>query len=257
MEETKEGPITVKKHTMWQLGTFLFAALFVVSLFTGGFGISKGNMTGNAVADNTAGGNNGGNNAAAAADVSAFLKDDSLYPSIGPKNAKNVVIEFSDFQCPYCAMAAGLASWTNQYATQYADLVNSAGKIEQMAKDGKLRFVYVSMSFLGQESVDAAKAGFCANQQGKFWEMHDAIFTANTGKENAGAFTKANLKIIAQSITGLDKTKFNDCLDNDKTLATVQTVASEASNAASGTPTFYVNGKQVSASWQALSAAIA
>mgnify|MGYP001613226282 FL=1 len=153
-------------------------------------------------------------------------------------------------------MASGLPSWTEQYQSQYGDLIGSAGKIQQMAEDGKLRFVYVSMSFLGQESVYAAEAGLCANEQGKFWEMHDAIFTAHNSKENNGQFSKDNLKKLAQSISGLDSKKLNDCLDNNKYLSTVQKISSEASTAASGTPTFYINGQQVSASWTQLSAAL-
>jgi len=150
-----------------------------------------------------------------------------------------------------------LPSWTDQYASQYGDLINSAGKIEQMADQGQLRFVYVPMSFLGQESVYAAEAGYCANEQGKFWEMHDAIFKASDGpSENTGKYAKDKLETLAQGITGLDQSSFKDCLENDKYLSAVQAAASQASTAASGTPTFYVNGKQVSASSSSIQSAL-
>jgi len=250
-EEKQEKTITLKKSDLWKYSTFLLIAVLVVGgifMFTG-----KGNSTagtGNAVA-NTGTGNT------APADVSAFLNNPSLYPSLGPSDAKTTVIEFSDFQCPFCGMASGLPSWTSQYATsQYADLMGAAGKVEQMAQQGKLKFVYVSMSFLGQESVYAAEAGLCANEQKKFWEMHDAIFTAQTQGENTGKYSKDKLEIIAKDISGLDASKFNDCLEKDKYLSTVQQVGAQASTAAQGTPMFYVNGKQVSSSWNAIQAAI-
>jgi protein-disulfide isomerase len=192
----------------------------------------------------------------APADVSAFTEDPALYPSLGPDNAQNVVIEFSDFQCPFCALASGLPSWVSQYQSQYSDLIGAAQKIENLAKQGKVKFIYVSMSFLGQESVYAAEAGLCANEQGKFWEMHDALFTAQTEGENTGKFNKDKLEIIASGISGLNQAQFKTCLEGDKYLSDVQIISSEAGSIASGTPTFYVNGQQVSASWTALQSAL-
>lgn len=200
--------------------------------------------------------NSGGNTGNTGADVSIFLSDSVLYPSLGPNDAKITVIEFSDFQCPFCAMASGLPSWTSTYSSKYGDLIGAAQKIQQLAQQGKLKFVYVSMSFLGQESVYAAEAGLCANEQGKFFEMHDAIFTSHDSKENNGKYNKDKLEILANGISGIDKAKFKACLEDDKYLSAVQQIGAEASKVTSGTPTFYVNGKQVSASWTALQAAI-
>ena len=147
------------------------------------------------------------------------------------------------------AMASGLPSWTADYSSQYGDLIGAGQKIQNLAEQGKLRFVYVSMSFLGKESVYAAEAGLCANEQGKFFEMHDAIFAAHDSKENNGKYNKDKLEILAKKISGLDNAKFNTCLEEDKYLSAVQQIAQESSKFAQGTPTFYVNGKQVSASW--------
>lgn len=239
--------ITIKKSDLWKFATIILAiavVVLIVVMSTGGN--SSGN--GNAIND---GGATGG-----AVDLSAFTGNADLYPSLGPSDAKVTVIEFSDFQCPYCGMASGLPSWIDQYASQYADLVDSAGKVQQMAEDGQIRFIYVPMSFLGQESLDASEAAYCANEQDMFWKMHDALFTAQSLQENAGTFSVANLKTIAAGINGLDTSQFNDCLDGGKYSSAVQVAAGEASKAASGTPTFYVNGQKVSASWNALSAAI-
>ncbi len=239
--------ITIKKDSLWKYTTFALAAIIIIGSIVI-FSNNEASVTGNAV-------NVGNAEPSAKVDLSIFLKNPSIYPSIGPDDAKTTVIEFSDFQCPFCAMASGLSPWTQDanYATRYGDLIGVAQKIQEKAVEGDVRFVYVSMSFLGQESIYAAQAALCANQQGKFWEMHDAIFTAHDGEENNGKYTKDNLKKIAEPISGIDISEFSDCLDNDKTLSDVRQAATEASTAASGTPTFYVNGQKVSASWQQIS----
>lgn len=256
IEASKEsGTIIIKKDALWRYSTFLLLLVVVI----GAFFIFK--------SDGTAGTGNGANNGNGNGDTTEvnldpFLQNTQLYPSLGPEDAENVVIEFSDFQCPYCAMASGIPDWTSGYATQYADLIGSAGVMKDLAAAGKIRFIYVPMSFLddrsaAKESDWAVEAGYCANEQGKFWEMHDAIFEASTGpSENDGRYSKANLKIIARGVSGLDTAKFNKCLDDGKYASAVQAASAQASTAASGTPTFYVNGQKVSASKTALSAAV-
>ena len=241
-----DDTIKIKKQDLWKYSTFVLLAVVVIVLIVA-FG---GKGTGNVV-QGTAPADTGG-----AVNLKAF-EDTNLFPTLGPENADNVVIEFSDFQCPYCAMASGIPSWTADYAGQYGDLVNSAGNLKELAAAGEIRFVYVSMSFLGTDSVYAAQAGLCANKQDKFWEMHDAIFAASTGpQEHTGKYEKENLKLIASSISGLDANAFNNCLDNDDTLADVQKAGQLASTVATGTPTFYVNGQKMSGSWSAISAAM-
>ena len=115
------------------------------------------------------------------------------------------------------------------------------------------------LSFLGQESVSAAQAAFCAENQGKFWDMHDAIYQASDGpSENTGKYSVDNLKKIAATISGLDTTKFNSCLDNNDTLDEVNQAMSLAQQAGFqiSTPQFWVNDQQVSASTTALLAAV-
>ena len=249
--------VAIKKSTLWGIGVFVLLGLLVISIFTGGFGFVK---TGN-VANN--GNANTGTATTATAtptiDASVF-SDSSLFPALGPSNAKIKVIEFADFQCPYCALASGLPSWTAQFASQYSDLIGAAGKVEQMAQQNQVQFIFVPMSFLGQESVYAAEAGFCALDQGKFWQMHDAIYTASDGPtEDTGKYSKANLTVIAQSISGLNMTQFNNCLNNDKDLAQVNQVTADVQNGVTnfpGTPMFAVNGQYVQSSSTAIQAAI-
>jgi len=240
--------ITIKKSDLWKYATIVLVIAVIVLAFFLGRGIGNGGASDNGAAAATGG----------AVNMNVFLSNSDLFPSIGPENADHVVVEFSDFQCPYCAMASGLPSWTTGYATQYADLVGLAKNVQDLAEQGKVRFIYVPMSFLGQESVYSAQAALCANKQDKFWEMHDAIFTASDGpSENDGKYTKEKLKIIAKTVSGIDSAKFDSCLDNDDTLSDVQAAASQASQAASGTPTFYVDGNKVSPSWTTVSGLIA
>ncbi len=186
--------------------------------------------------------------------IDIFLNK-SLYPSLGPDNAKPIVIELVDFQCPYCALATGIPSWTPQYLGQYGDLVNVAKKVRELANKGEIRFIYVPLSFLGQESIDAAQAALCANEQGKFWQMYDTIYEASTSPmEDTGRYSKENLKIIAKNISGLDLVKFNTDLDNDKYLPSLQKITQVVSEQGIqiSTPQFFVNGQSVPPSWSVL-----
>ncbi len=146
----------------------------------------------------------------------------------GNPNAKVTVIEFSDFQCPYCERF---------YQTVEA-------RLRQTYVDaGKAIFIYKHSAFLGQESVWAAQAAECAADQGKFWEFHDLLFDRQNG-ENQGAFTKDKLLGFAQEMK-LNMSQFEPCLKNDETLSRVQTDTQEGEQAGvRGTPTFFINGQQ-------------
>ncbi len=94
------------------------------------------------------------------------------------------------------------------------------------------------------ESHWAAEAAECANLQGRFWEYHDKLFSVWSG-ENRGTYTKQNLKRYASDL-GLDAGKFNQCLDTDQTMSTVQADTGDATRlGVQGTPTFIVNGSQL------------
>jgi len=255
-EHSEAKTITIKKDALWKGAVFVLLAALVVSMFTGGFGIGG---TGKVVANTNNNANSGsGANAygytnpqgPSTIDMSTF-RDSSLFPSLGPSDAKYTVVEFADFQCPYCALASGLPNWTSKYTSQYGDLIGIAKNIENLAEQGKVRFIFVTMNFLDHgnigESNWAAEAAYCAEDQGKFWQMHDAIYAASTGPtEDDGKYSKANLKKIAATISGLDTSKFNSCLDNDTKLSMVSQAAQAAAGAGvSGTPMFFVNGNYV------------
>ena len=94
------------------------------------------------------------------------------------------------------------------------------------------------------ESVWAAQAAECANQQGRFWEYHDRLFQVWSG-ENVGVYTKPRLKQYAADLK-LDTTTFSQCLDTDKTLSVVQTDIAEGMRLGiHQTPTFLVNDREM------------
>ena len=141
--------------------------------------------------------------------------------------AKITIVEFSDFQCPFCG--------------RYQQAVHPQ-LLKQYVETGQVNFVYKHSAFLGQESVWAAQAAECAADQGKFWEYHDLLFSRQNG-ENQGAFNKDKLIGFAKEM-GLDMAKFEPCLTNDETLARVQADTQEGQAAGvRGTPTFFINGQ--------------
>jgi protein-disulfide isomerase len=171
------------------------------------------------------------------ADVSVTLDK-----SAGADDAPVVVVEFGDFQCPYCqqfALGAG-----RQLRDEYVP-------------GGQVRFVYRHLAFLGDESTWAAEASECANEQGLFWEYHDALYEEQ-GAENSGAFTLDNLKRFAAEL-GLDTGQFNDCLDSREYRGQVRDDVSDAQRRQiTSTPSILVNGQLIrgGSSYQVLKSAI-
>ena len=115
---------------------------------------------------------------------------------LGSPAAKVMVVEYGDFQCPFCGK-----------------FFKTAGQQlkETYLKSGKAAFVWRDFAFLGEESIRAAEAARCAGEQGKFWEYHDYLFnyiwdnyySKNISGENVGAFSDRNLKSFAATL-GLD-----------------------------------------------------
>ncbi len=147
----------------------------------------------------------------------------------GDPNAPVTILEFSDFQCPYCGR------FFSQVEPQIA---------KQYIESGKVRFGYLHFAFLGQESLWAAEASECAADQDAFWEYHDKLFNSQNG-ENRGAFNKENLKQFAADL-GLDTKTFNQCLDGGKYTQYVQSQVNIGRQiGVQSTPTFLINGQAV------------
>jgi protein-disulfide isomerase len=144
-------------------------------------------------------------------------------PSTGPDGAKVKIIEYSDFQCPYCSRAA-------QTMKQVVEIYG-----EQV----QLTFRNFPLSF-HQYAQKAAEASECANLQGKFWEMHDKMFA------NQNALTDAHLKAYAVEL-GMDADKFNSCLDSGEMKAEVERDFQDGTAlGVQGTPGFIINGEHIS-----------
>jgi len=146
--------------------------------------------------------------------------------SIGNADAPVVVVEYGDYQCPACGDFAS----------------NVKPKImEEFVNTGQVRFVFRSFQFVGEESQWAAEASECANEQGKFWEYYDKLYSSQAG-ENAGAFKKENLEGFAAEL-GLQTEQFNQCLASGKYTEKVKSETLEAQNLGlRGTPSLFVNG---------------
>jgi protein-disulfide isomerase len=142
-------------------------------------------------------------------------------PVRGAAGAPVALVEFSDFQCPFCAQAQ---------ATLKQILERYPGKVKLVYRDLPLDAIH-------PQARRAAEAARCARDQGKFWEYHDMLF---------GHFPQAapdDLKQYAQQV-GLDLTKFEGCLSGGVHKAAVQRDVDEGSRLGiTGTPAFFVNGR--------------
>ena len=153
--------------------------------------------------------------------------------TMGDPNAKVTIIEFADFQCPYCGVY-----WKQLEPQIIKDYVDT----------GKVKFVYHPFSFLGSgswdESVKSSEAAYCANDQGKFWQYRSMLF-ANQNGENQGAFSQVKLYAFAEAIH-LDMTTFKQCLNSGSHHADVTASTKAASDyGATFTPSFLVDGNIV------------
>jgi protein-disulfide isomerase len=151
-------------------------------------------------------------------------------PSRGPSDAKVTVVEYSDFQCPYCGHAWEV--FEKEVYPQYKD---------------KVRFVFKQMPLtqIHPWAEDAAVASECALEQGndQFWKMYDGLFSQQA------QITKENLPAKAEEIAsagGLDVARFKECLAGRKTIDAVKADQSEAASVGvNATPTFFVNGRRI------------
>jgi protein-disulfide isomerase len=143
-------------------------------------------------------------------------------PAFGPANAKVTLVEFSDFQCPYCSRAAVA---TKEVKQKYGD---------------KVRFIFRQFPLnFHPDAHLAAQAALAANAQGKFWAFHDLAY------ENQKALGRADLEKYAQQL-GLDVNRFKRALDSGEFKAMVDAdVKLGEEVAVNGTPTLFLNGKRV------------
>jgi protein-disulfide isomerase len=145
-------------------------------------------------------------------------------PSVGSNSATVTIIEYADFQCPYCGR---VAPTMKKVRDTYGD------KVRVVWKDFPLTQIH-------PQAFKASEAAHCAGEQGKYWEYHDRLFA------NQQALMPEDLKKAATEL-GLDGGKFGACLDSSKFSERVRDgVASGTRLGVDSTPTFYVNGRRLS-----------
>ncbi len=143
----------------------------------------------------------------------------------GPGDAQVTVIEYSDFQCTFCAQIHL--------------------SLKRLAEGGRIRWVYRNypLSSIHPRALEAAEAAECAGDQGKFWEYADALFDLQReleGLEAVGAFLAGLAKRV-----GLDEERFRKCLSSHQFEGRIRSQVAEAnSKRIEATPTIFVNGKR-------------
>ncbi|MFA5129418.1 MAG: thioredoxin domain-containing protein [Patescibacteria group bacterium] len=143
----------------------------------------------------------------------------------GNKDAKVTLIEYSDYECPYCQKHE----------------VTIAQILKDYPNDVRLVYRYFPLSSIHPNAERAAVAAECAAKQNKFWEMHDKLFQLG----EAQTLDAASIKQAAQGL-GLNANDFNKCLDGNETINIVNAEYQEGTNAGvSGTPATFVNGTMV------------
>jgi protein-disulfide isomerase len=144
------------------------------------------------------------------------------HPTLGPKDAPVKMIEFADFQCPFCKRSE--------------DAVQAVHK--KYGNQVQLIFMDFPLSF-HPHAMPAANAARCAGSQGKFWQYHDALFA------DQSKLDPADLKATAKTL-GLNMAKFNACFDKDQYSKEIQQDLNEGHKLnVNGTPTFFINGREV------------
>jgi protein-disulfide isomerase len=142
------------------------------------------------------------------------------HPTQGSKDAPVTIVEFTDFQCPFCEKTQGTLK---ELRTKYGD---------------KIRIVHMDFPLpFHAHALDAAKAARCANEQGKFWEYRDSLFA------NQSKLAPADLKTTAKTLK-LDGGKFDTCFDSTKYDGLIK--ADQAAGqkvGVDGTPAFFIDGR--------------
>ncbi|MDE1769312.1 MAG: thioredoxin domain-containing protein [Thaumarchaeota archaeon] len=120
-------------------------------------------------------------------------------PLLGDANAKITIVEFGDYQCTYCHL----------FHENTKDAL-----LQQYVDTGKVNFVFRDFPLNGPDSVLAAEAAYCADDQGKYWQYHDELYK-NWAGEKTGWVNQKSLDIFATTV-GLDLDKFDKCISDKK-----------------------------------------
>ena len=215
-----DNSITIKKTTLTKLAIVGVASLMIASFLVG---YNMGGP-GRVIMPQ------GGALPAAPVKVSSIVLDGA--PTQGKPDAPLTFVEFSDFQCPFCE---------SFYSQTYEQILNN------YVDTGKIKFVFKQfpMDSLHPNAREAALASECANEQGKFWSYHNALFGNQTTWANQNSTQVVNsLKKYGLDLK-LDTVRFNSCLDSKKYADVLDKDSQEGSSyGVSGTPTFYIGNNK-------------
>ncbi len=151
-------------------------------------------------------------------------------PPQGDPNAKVKVIEFADFRCPFC----------DQFFKNTEPQI-----ISDYVKTGKAVFYFRHYAFLGPASTMAANASECANDQGKFWAMHDYLYQNQPNESDTSMYTIDKLTQIAGTL-GMDTNQFSQCLSSNTDSKNISgDLAAGQKAGVNGTPTTFINGTPI------------
>jgi protein-disulfide isomerase len=222
-----------KKRDMFLPVSILIAAVMVggaivfATLYKGGAAVPAGGAGGNGnVVEETS----------TTANPAAAMTLGSRDAILGNASATVTLIEYGDYQCPYCV----------QFFSETQPQI-----LQNYVNTGKVRVVFRDFAFLGAESTAAANAAQCAEDQGKLWPYHDALYSAKLaddnkgGTEDDGFFTTTEFLKLAQQV-GLNIPTFTSCINNNTDANIVAQEKGDAANAGiNATPSFIINGQMV------------
>ena len=146
-------------------------------------------------------------------------------PALGSESAPITIVEFGDYQCEACY------DWFHNTRSTL---------IDNYIETGKAKLVFLDLPFLGRDSITAAQASYCAEDQGKYWEYHTMLYTFQDGHPDSGWADRDRLNAFASSLD-MNMDEFNECMDSSKYKNRVKANFDEAmKNDAKSTPTFII-----------------
>lgn len=158
--------------------------------------------------------------------IKLSIFSDNASPYLGDPNAPITIVEFGDYQCFYC----------NKFFHDTESQI-----YENYIKTGKVKMVFKDFTIIGPDSIVAAHAAHCAEEQGKFWEYHDILYNNWNGENNGWASAENQLKFAKE--LELDMAKFEECQDSGKYEQKIQASSNDAQTLGiSGTPGFFIIG---------------
>lgn len=235
-QDKEENSFFNSQSTILVLGVLLGSLIISASILMAGNVIGDkvaSKLTGNVVLNGTGTGDTNptptgdtGNQPSPTIQLSELM--DNTAGSLGSENAPIVIIEYSDYQCPFCR------TWVEASKAQLQREYIDTGKVRLIWKDFPLNFHPMAETY--------SNAARCAGEQGKYWQMHDTIFSEQ-GKKGQGTITDITVSDIKQwgSNLGLNTTQFNSCVDTDKYAAEIQDNTREGTSVGvGGTPSFVI-----------------